>query len=63
MLGIGCMTGIAGLLLWSLTGDVETPIISLPKVGVVLAVIGSVDVVLASLALALAQKRHKPDES
>ena len=35
---------MVGLLLWLFTGDIETPIVTLTKVGVVLMVIGALEV-------------------
>lgn len=61
-LGIGCVLGIAGLVLWLTTGNVQTPVISLSKVGVVLAVLGGVEVAVAVVALALPSTRRREYE-
>ena len=39
----GGVTFVVGLLLWSFTGDVETPVVTLTKVGVVLMVVGGLE--------------------
>ena len=40
----GAGTFVVGLLLWLFTGDIETPIVTLTKVGAVLMVIGALEV-------------------
>ena len=42
-LAAGVGTFVVGLLLWLFTGDVETPIVTLTKVGAVLMVIGGLE--------------------
>ncbi|SNY45269.1 DUF5708 family protein [Paractinoplanes atraurantiacus] len=39
----GAATFVVGLLSWLFTGDVETPVFNLQKVGVVLMVIGGLE--------------------
>jgi len=39
----GGVTFVIGLALWLFTGDVETPVITLTKVGVVLMVLGGLE--------------------
>ena len=39
----GGVTFAIGLALWSFTGDVETPVVTLTKVGVVLMVVGGLE--------------------
>lgn len=41
-----------GLVLWLTTGDVDTPVIALSKLGVVAMVLGVVEVVWSGVALA-----------
>lgn len=36
----GSVTSVIGLLLWLFTGDVDTPVVDLDKVGLVLLVVG-----------------------
>lgn len=55
-IGVG-MTAI-GLVLWLTTGDVETPVVSLSKVGVVLMVLGVLEVVVSGAALVSPSTRH-----
>jgi len=45
----GALLLVIGLVLALTTGDVETPVISLAKVGVVLAVLGGLEVVVAAV--------------
>ncbi len=40
----GSATFVVGLVLWLFTGDIETPVFTLTKVGVVLMVIGGLEV-------------------
>ncbi|WP_106396729.1 DUF5708 family protein [Actinocorallia populi] len=39
----GVVTFVIGLLLWRFTGDVETPVVTLTKLGVVLMVVGGLE--------------------
>ncbi|MEU8901396.1 DUF5708 family protein [Nocardia sp. NPDC048505] len=52
---ISILIGVAllaiGLALWLFAGHIETPVISLPKVGVVVAIIGGLDVVSSGFAM------------
>ncbi|MDN3294078.1 DUF5708 family protein [Streptomyces ficellus] len=41
----GVITFIIGLVLWRFTGDVETPVVTLTKLGVVLMALGGLEVV------------------
>lgn len=54
---LSILTGLAvaavGLVLWRTTGDVDTPVLALSKLGVVLMVLGVVEVVWSGVALAL----------
>ena len=58
-IGVG-MTAI-GLVLWLTTGDVETPVVSLSKVGVVLMVLGVLEVVVSGAALVSPSTRHREE--
>lgn len=58
-LGIGACMLVVGLVLWATTQDVETPVVSLSKAGVVLAVLGVVELVITAAALALPSMRHR----
>lgn len=58
-LGIGAGMLVVGLVLWATTQGVETPVVSLSKAGVVLAVLGVVELVVTAAALALPSTRHR----
>jgi hypothetical protein len=58
-LGIGACMLVVGLVLWATTQDVETPVVSLSKAGVVLAVLGVVELVITAAVLALPSMRHR----
>ncbi|MEU5196265.1 DUF5708 family protein [Streptomyces scabiei] len=40
----GGITFVVGLALWMLTGDIETPVVTLTKLGVVLMALGALEV-------------------
>lgn len=61
-LGIGLVMLLAGLLMWSLAGGVHTPVLSLPKIGMVLAVLGLIEVAITGVALVLPSSRHREYE-
>ncbi|MEV0248044.1 DUF5708 family protein [Nocardia sp. NPDC050712] len=63
---ISILIGVAllaiGLALWLFARDIETPVISLHKIGVVVAIIGGLDV--ASSVFAMVKRRYwNPDTS
>jgi len=58
-LGIGAGMVMIGLVLWATTQDVDTPVVSLSKTGVVLAVLGVVELVITAAALAPPSTRHR----
>ncbi|MEV1062706.1 DUF5708 family protein [Streptomyces sp. NPDC050263] len=41
----GGVTFVVGLALWMFTGDIETPVVTLTKLGVVLMALGALEVV------------------
>jgi len=61
-LGIGSAVGIIGLVLLLTTQGIETPIVTLSKVGVVLAILGAIEVLVSGIALALPSTRHRSYE-
>jgi len=56
--GLGLVMAVAGAALWLTTGWVETPIITLSKVGVVLLVLGLIEVAVSGVAIARPSTRH-----
>ncbi|MER0481094.1 DUF5708 family protein [Streptomyces sp. Edi2] len=50
-IAVGIVLAIAGLVLWLTTKEVETPIISLHKAGLILAIIGGAEALFALLGL------------
>lgn len=58
-IGIGCVLGVVGLLLWQEAGGVEVPVVSLTTAGKVLALLGGVEVVISGVALARPATRHE----
>lgn len=56
-IGVGMI--VVGGVLWLTTQDVHTPVITLSKAGLVVAVLGLVDVVISGVALALPPARRK----
>jgi hypothetical protein len=50
-IGTGTLLLVVGLVLAFTTGGVETPVITLSKLGVVLAVIGGLEVVVSTVGL------------
>jgi hypothetical protein len=57
-IGVGAVLLIVGLALWLSTRQVETPVFSLSKIGVVLAFLGGLEVVVSGGALALSATRR-----
>lgn len=57
--GIGLMMGIGGLILWLTAHDIETPVIGLRQIGLVLAVLGALEVVISGVALVSPTTRHQ----
>lgn len=55
---VGVAMALVGLVLWLTTGGVETPVVTLSKVGLVLLVLGGLEVVVSGLALASRSTRH-----
>lgn len=60
-IGIGLGIAVLGLVLWRTTGAVSTPVISLDKVGVVLLVLGVIEIAISGVALAAPSTRHRND--
>lgn len=56
---LGVVTALVGLALWRFTGDIETPVVTLTKVGVVLMVVGVVEILISGSALASPSTRHR----
>lgn len=59
--GIGVAMGVVGLMLWQTTSGVHLPVISLSKIGVVLAVLGAVEIVISGGAMLFPSSRHRDD--
>lgn len=57
--GLGVAMAVIGLVLWRTTGGVKTPVVSLSKLGVVLLVLGVVEVAVSGIALARPSTRHE----
>lgn len=57
--GIGVLMLVVGLALWLGAGDVETPVITLSKLGVVLAVLGALEIAISGFALLKPSTRHR----
>lgn len=58
-MGIGTVVAMVGLVLWLTTGEVDTLVVSLSKIGVVLMVVGAIEVVISVVALAVPSTRHR----
>lgn len=54
----GAVTVLAGLALWLFTGDVETPVITLRKVGVTVMLVGVVQILIGAWAAVSARGRR-----
>ncbi|MER6047661.1 DUF5708 family protein [Streptomyces sp. NPDC001793] len=50
-IAIGILLAIVGVILWLTTKEVETPIVSLHKIGLILAIVGGAEALLAVLSL------------
>ncbi|GGU59519.1 hypothetical protein GCM10010211_25560 [Streptomyces albospinus] len=50
-IAVGIFLAIVGVILWLTTKEVETPIISLHKAGLVLAIVGGAEALFALLGL------------
>jgi uncharacterized membrane protein HdeD (DUF308 family) len=59
--GIGMI--IVGALLWQFTGDIETPVITLQKVGRILVVVGAIELVYAIYLGMRGEKAHAGPEA
>jgi hypothetical protein len=55
----GVVTFVVGLMLWLLTGDVEIPVFTLTKVGVVMMWVGGAFVVTGLFQAGLASTRNR----
>ncbi|WP_043660807.1 DUF5708 family protein [Thermocrispum municipale] len=59
--GIGIAMVAIGVALWLTTGDVETPVVSLDKVGIVVAVLGVVELVVTTVKVINPATRHRDE--
>lgn len=59
--GIGIAMVAIGGALWLTTGDVETPVVSLDKVGIVVAVLGVVELVVTTVKVINPATRHRDE--
>ncbi|MFI1201175.1 DUF5708 family protein [Streptomyces sp. BHT-5-2] len=50
-IAVGILLAIVGVILWLTTKEVETPIVSLHKIGLILAIVGGAEALLAVLSL------------
>ncbi|UZJ30576.1 DUF5708 family protein [Streptomyces endophytica] len=50
-IAIGIVLAVIGLVLWLTTKEVETPIVSLHKAGLILAIVGGAEALFALLGL------------
>ncbi|GAB7032415.1 DUF5708 family protein [Streptomyces sp. NPDC021749] len=50
-IAVGIVLAVVGLALWLTTKEVETPIISLSKAGLILAIVGGAEALFALLGL------------
>ena len=57
--GIGALMLVVGLALWLGAGEVETPVITLSKFGLVLTVLGALEIVISGFALVNPSTRHR----
>ena len=57
--GIGALMLVVGLALWLGAGDVDTPVITLSKLGLVLTVLGALEVAISGFALIKPSTRHE----
>ncbi|MBK0869756.1 hypothetical protein INP57_23350 [Saccharopolyspora sp. HNM0986] len=58
-IGTGAILGIVGLVLWRTTEGIETPVIGLSQLGLVLLVVGVIEIVVSGIALANPSTRYK----
>lgn len=59
--GVGTVVAVVGLVLWLTTGEVDTPVVSLSKIGVVLIAVGAIEVVISAIASAAPSTRHRSE--
>ncbi|WP_438487181.1 DUF5708 family protein [Streptomyces sp. S186] len=50
-IAVGILLAIVGVILWLTTREVETPVVSLHKIGLVLAIVGGAEALFAVLGL------------
>lgn len=58
-IAIGIVLAVTGLILWQTTATVDLPILTLSKVGVVLLVLGLVEILVSGAAAAWPATRHR----
>lgn len=58
-IALGVATALVGLALWRFAGDIEIPVVTLTKVGVVLMVLGVAEILISGSALARPSTRHQ----
>ncbi|MFJ8913076.1 DUF5708 family protein [Amycolatopsis sp. NPDC102389] len=54
---IGAVMLVGGLILWMVGGGVEIPVFSLDKVGIVLAVLGGIELVITASVMIFPPKK------
>ncbi|MFE1174420.1 DUF5708 family protein [Streptomyces sp. NPDC058773] len=54
---LGIVLALAGLVLWLTTQEVETPVVSLHKIGLILAIVGAAEALFALLGLGKRAKK------
>lgn len=59
--GIGLVMLVVGLGLWQLADGIDTPVIDLSTLGVVLLVLGVVEMLVSGVALAVPSSRRRDD--
>lgn len=55
---IGVTMGVVGLLLWRVIPSVHIPVVSLTKIGVVLAILGAIEIIISGGALLFPSTRN-----
>ncbi|PJN41430.1 hypothetical protein CG747_06455 [Streptomyces sp. CB02959] len=56
-IAIGVLLAIVGVILWLTTKEVQTPVVSLHKAGMVLAIIGAAEALFALLGMGKKAKK------
>ncbi|MEU8679912.1 DUF5708 family protein [Streptomyces sp. NPDC048611] len=56
---LGIVLALVGLVLWLTTKEVETPVVSLHKAGLIMAIVGAAETLFALLGLGKKAKKQR----